>query len=516
VATKLLLRGGLIADGIGQSLERSDIITEGTMITFIGRAASPPSGVKVIELPSGSIICPGFIDAHVHAEGPILTHGYVLGALAQGVTTLVIGQDGSSWIGATANTVRYLNHYFGPANGRLEPVRDFGLAEFCQTASGSLKQNVAVLASHGTIRHDIAGPASRPLEHEERAIARRKLEVALAEGAVGLSTGFDYIPSRFGDIDELADLVRPLALDGRPYVSHLRAYGPEVRAGLSELVSVGRVAGVRVHASHLWGPPSDIEASFDAADAAGVEISYDMYPYQKASTILAALLLGGGIQSLGPRETLNRLRDSRVRSSLLASNMFTERALADIVLGYLPEEFSEFAGLSIVQAAARCAKPAGEWALDLLIRSDLQVGAHLNRPSFTASDLTWLVLGDRHCAGSDGIYLGQHPHPRGYGAFARLAKHYLADAPDLGYQRLVRHLSTRAADVYNLKKRGRLAPGMAADMCVIAPSGMADRATYEAPCEQAIGISLVIVNGTPVWRDGKPLATGSPGRVTNS
>jgi N-acyl-D-amino-acid deacylase len=280
-------------------------------------------------------------------------------------------------------------------------------------------------------------------------------------------------------------------------------------------VSVGRVAGVRVHASHLWGPPSDVEASFDAADAAGVEISYDMYPYQKASTILAALLLAGDVQSLGPMKTLSRLRDSRERSSLLASDRFTERALANLVLGYLPDEFSEFAGLSVTQAAARCAQPAGEWALDLLIRSDLQVGAHLNRPSLTDDDLTWLVLDDRHCAGSDGIYLGQHPHPRGYGAFARLAKYYLADSSDIGYQRLARHLSTKAADVYNLGKRGRLAPGMAADMCVIAPSGIADHATYEAPSQQATGILLVIVNGTPVWRDGKPLATGSPGQVIN-
>jgi N-acyl-D-amino-acid deacylase len=515
VTTRLLLRGGLVADGIGHTLERSDVLIEDTVIARIGGADLPSSGVEVIELPFGSVVCPGFIDAHVHAEWPIVTHGHVMGALAQGVTTLIIGQDGSSWIGATAATVEYLNDYYGAANGRLEPVRDFGLVEFRQAVSGRLKQNVAVLGSHGTIRHDIAGPENRPLDEEERAIAVRRVEAALADGAVGLSSGLDYVPSRFGDIGELSDIARPLAAAGRPYVSHLRADGPQVRAGLLELLGVGRAAGVRVHASHLCGPPADIEACFAAADVSGVELSYDMYPYRKASTILAALLLPAEFQSVGPAQTLSRLRDRRERFRLLAGDTFAEDALADIVLGHLPEDFSEFAGLSVTEAAARCSQPAGEWVLDLIIASGLHVGAHLDRPSFTDEHLAWLLLDDRHCAGSDGIYFGQHPHPRGYGTFARLAQYYVRDSPGAGYQQLVRHLSTNAADVHNLTKRGRLAPGMAADICVIAPSGIVDRATYDAPCRHATGVRLVIVNGTPVWWDDKPLTARTPGKVVD-
>ncbi|HXZ71479.1 MAG TPA: amidohydrolase family protein, partial [Streptosporangiaceae bacterium] len=294
----MLLRGGLVADGIGARVVPADVLTDGPVIASVGPGGAP-AGCEVIDLAPGSVVCPGFIDAHVHAEGPLLAAGRVDGALAQGVTTLVVGQDGQSWIGATAATAEYLNRCFAPVNGALEPARGLSVAAFREAVAGRLTQNVAVLASQGTIRHNVAGLARRPLDPAERAAARREVEDALADGAVGLSSGLDYLPSRFGAAGEIADMARPLAGAERPYVSHLRAYGADVGSGLEELVAVGRAAGVRVHASHLWGTPAGIEAAFRAADAAGVGISYDMYPYRRSSTILASLLLPPGLQASG-------------------------------------------------------------------------------------------------------------------------------------------------------------------------------------------------------------------------
>src|SRR5216683_1701569 len=268
----MLLRGGLVADGIGTTIRLADVLIDGQQVVSIGGNGAPPADCEVIDLAPGSVVGPGFIDAHVHAEGPLLAGGRVDGALAQGVTTLVAGQDGQSWIGANAATAGYLNRYFAPVNGALEPARDFSVADFGAAVTGRLMQNVAVLASQGTIRHNITGMTSRPLDETERAAARRQVEDALAEGAVGLSSGLDYLPSRFGGAGEVADLARPLAEAGRPYVSHLRGYGPDVRAGLGELVAVGLGAGIRVHASHLWGEPGDLDAAFTAADRAGVAL----------------------------------------------------------------------------------------------------------------------------------------------------------------------------------------------------------------------------------------------------
>src|SRR6202789_3829722 len=372
MTTRILLRGGWLAAGIGVPTRRADVLIEGERIAEVrdapvegGRLASdhhdhllmgpatdaPGDPAEVIDLPRGSVVCPGFIDAHAHAEGPLLEHGRVDGALAQGVTTLVVGQDGQSWIGADAATLRYLNRYFGPVNGTLAEGTLAGpatgpldVAGYAAALAGRLTQNVAVLASQGTIRHNVAGLRIGSLDPDQRRAARDQVERALTQGAVGLSSGLDYLPSRYGDPAEVAELARPLAAAGRPYVSHLRGYGPNVAAGLAELTETGRRSGARVHASHLWGPPPAIETAFAAADAAGVPLSFDAYPYRRSSTILAMLLLPPEFQAGGPDQTVTALADPGQRARLLAGDRFTPDYLAHVYLAALPAVDASLAG----------------------------------------------------------------------------------------------------------------------------------------------------------------------------
>jgi N-acyl-D-amino-acid deacylase len=557
VTDRILLRGGWVADGVGATTRRADVLIEGEWIAAVRDApvegAGPASAhhdhllirsatdapgqpAEVIDLPPGSVVCPGFIDAHAHAEGPLLEHGRVDGALAQGVTTLVVGQDGQSWIGADAATLRYLNRYFGPVNGTLAEGTLAGpatgpldVAGYAAALAGRLTQNVAVLASQGTIRHNVAGLRIGSLDPDQRGAARDQVERALTQGAVGLSSGLDYLPSRYGDPAEVAELARPLAAADRPYVSHLRGYGPNVVSGLAELTETGRRSGARVHASHLWGPPPAIETALAAADAAEVPLSFDAYPYRRSSTILAMLLLPPELQAGGPDQTVAALADPGQRARLLAGDRFTPGNLAHVYLAALPAADAALAGLPITDAAAQAGQPPGEWTLDLLARTGLQVGANLDRPALTDPDLTWLAQHPRHSAGSDAIYQGQHPHPRAHGAFARLATYYLSPdpaqpaslsrpadlAPDHAYQTLVRHLATNAADVFGLRDRGRIAPGMAADLCVISPPGLTEHATYEAPTALATGVTLVLVNGAIAWRAGAPVPGSRAGRLVH-
>ena len=514
VVSRRVVRGGLVADGVAAEVRPADVLVEDGTIVAVGPDVGERADAAVLDLVAGSVVCPGFIDAHVHAEGPLVADGVVTGALAQGVTTLVVGQDGSSWIGAAAEAARSVGRYFTPVNGPAPPAGRYGVGDFAGMVAGRLAQNVAVLASHGTIRYRFAGTADRPLEPAELAAARDDVERVLADGAAGLSSGLEYVPGRFATVGEIAALAAPLAETGQPYVSHLRGYGPEVRAGLAELIEVGARAGVRVHASHLWATPADLDGGVKEADGRGVDLSFDMYPYRRSSTILAMLLLPADLQAGGADATLRALADPAVRARLLADEAFTEQSLGRLMLGAVPDDWSRHAGLTIPAAAEADGHPAGRWTLDLLRDAELQVGAHLDRPSLTDPDLHAINTHPRHCAGSDGIYQGQHPHPRGYGTFARLAGYYTDAAGRTDYPQLVRHLSTNPADAYRLRRRGRIAPGMAADLCVVGPGGLADHATYDHPRRPATGIDHVIVNGEPVWADGAP-TPARPGRIVS-
>lgn len=503
------LRGGLVADGVGSVAVRADVLIEDDRIA----AVEPDLGdveAEIVDLEPGSVIYPGFIDAHVHAEGPLATHGHVPGALAQGVTTLVVGQDGSSWIGATQATADYLDRYYAPINGTA-PAPLPRVRAYLEAVAGRLVQNVAVLASHGTIRHNIAGAADRPLDAEELTAARAQVERALGDGAVGLSSGFDYVPSTFGTTGELAALCAPMAADGLPYVSHLRSYGAAVADGLAELCEVGRRVGVPVHASHLWGDPAEIDAAVVDADRRGVVLTFDMYPYLRSSTILAMAVLPPELQAGGPDATLRGLRDPATRTALLARRQFGEAYLRHVVLGAVPDAWARYAGRTIVEAAGAAGASPGEWTLDLLIDADLQVGAHLGRAGLTEAALGRILRHPRHAAGSDGIYQGQHPHPRGYGAYARLANAYRDAAGRPDHQRIARHLATTAADLYHLAGRGRVIPGGFADLAVLAPAGMVERATDDRPDAAASGVTHVFVNGTLVWYADAPVPGRYPG-----
>ncbi|MGH3925710.1 MAG: hypothetical protein ACRDTT_23095, partial [Pseudonocardiaceae bacterium] len=425
MTTRRLLRGGRIADGISRETQPGEVLVEGAEIIAVGPGVGDGVDAEIIDLAPGSVVCPGFIDAHVHAERQLALDGLIPRALAQGVTTRVVGKDGSSWIGGSADTVSYLNDYFGPVNGPAPSTGGCSLDDYSRLVTGRLGHNVAVLISQGTIRHGLAGTSDRPLDDAEIEAARLAVERALEEGAVGLSSGLDYIPSRFGGVEEIAAMATPLAEADRPYVSHLRAYGARIQAGLAELGKVGRIANVPVHASHLWGPPEAIDtALFDIASQ-GAGVSFDMYPYVRSSTILAMLVLPAEIQNGGISATLRRLNDPDTRAALLRTDQFSAEHLSNVVLGSLPKRLTDHAGKTITEAAADAGKPPGEWTLEVLADTALQVGAHLDRPELTEADLRAIVTNQRHCAGSDGIYVGQRPHPRAYGAFARLADYYV-------------------------------------------------------------------------------------------
>jgi N-acyl-D-amino-acid deacylase len=491
----VLIRGGEVLDGTGAVPVPADVGVLDGRITAIGPLDDARAARELDA--TGRYVAPGFVDAHVHAEAAVLDPAVQLALLRQGITTVVLGQDGLSYAPGSPSTVDFVRRYFAAVNGTHPAFPGGTVAELLAGYDRRTAVNTAYLVPHGTLRYEVLGPAPRPAEPAELAAMRRLVEAGLADGAVGLSSGLEYTPGRYADAAELAYLCA--ALDGRPYVTHMRGYEAQTPVGFAEAVEVGRGAGVPVHVSHLHGPA---ELVFGLLDGAPVEVSFDSYPYLRGSSILALVTLPGWLPTADLDATVAALRDPAVRDRLLAlwpDDLWPRVTLARVA----HRDWAWTEGLRLPEAAARADLAPAALALELLVADGLQVGCVFDHPPTASEDSVRALLRDpRHVGGSDGIYQGGHPHPRGYGAFARLLRRHVRELGDWTWPEAAQHLAARPAARFGLAGRGQVRTGYVADLIVLDPATVADRATYPAPRELAVGVADVLVGGTPVLVDG--------------
>ena len=154
-----------------------------------------------------------------------------------------------------------------------------------------------------------------------------------------------------------------------------------------------------------------------------------------------------------------------------------------------------------------------EFVCDLLVASELRASCVFRQPpTNTDQDVRALLRHPAHMVGSDSVFIGSFPHPRGWGAFARLLGVHTRELGDYTWGEASLHLAGHPARRFGLQDRGILRPGMAADVVVLDPATIADVATYENPRRPARGVGHVLVNGVEVLRDGR-LTGGTPGRA---
>lgn len=514
----LLLRGGWVVDGTGTPPFRADLAVAGDRIAAVGRlAGAGPGTTAAAELDvTGRYLMPGFIDVHTHADGLAGTPDAQLAALRQGVTTVLIGQDGLSFAPASAATIEAVSQYFGAVNGRC-PAE---LAGGCTVAGllahydGKTALNVASLAPAGTIRAEVLGFSGAPASAAQLHAMQTLVEQALEDGAAGLSTGLEYQPGRFADAAELAALCAPVAAAGAVYVSHLRGYEADAWRGMGELTEIVRRSGVAGHVSHYHGPAGMLAGLLDEARGQGLDVTFDSYPYLRGSTILGMLALPGEVQAGGPDATLRRLAQPATRQ-WLARDWFPRigGVLDRITLAYIAAAGWSWAeGMPLTEAATTAGLAPGELVCELLTASQLAAGCVFAQPpTNTEADLRTLLRHEAHLAGSDGILLGRRPHPRGWGAFARLLGRHTRELGDWTWGQAAVHLAGHAARRFGLAGRGLLRPGSHADVAIVDPAAVADQAGYQNPRQPARGVDHVLVNGRFALRDGK-LTGDLPGR----
>lgn len=499
----VLIVNGRIVDGSGLPWFYGDVGIAGDRITAVGRLGDAPARQRIDA--TGKVVAPGFIDAHVHGDLVLLADPLHEPAIRQGVTTYIIGQDGVAMAPASAETLQFMRRYTAGFSGVFDiPDRWTSLADYLECFKRRSAVNVACLVPNGNVRMEVMGLDPRPPSAEEMKQMRRLVREGMEQGAVGLSSGLDYIPSRYADTDELIALCEEIAPFDGIYVTHMRSYVPEfLLAAMDEVLRIGREAKVGVHISHFNCRAELGLPKLDAGRKEGIDCTFDLYCYLAGSTILGMIALPPEVQAGGVDATVARLRDPAVRHQLQPWFAQPRIPLETIRLGFVAAaQDRRFEGMTVERACREAKKDPGTFICDLLVASEMAVGCVVPHQRRDESDIRATMRHPAMMAGSDGIYSGSHPHPRGCGCFARYLGHYVREKV-WTLEEAVQHLAYFSARRFGLRDRGLLRAGLAADVVVFDPNTIADRSTYDAGRELAVGMEHVLVNGELVLHNGQ-------------
>lgn len=514
----ILFAGGTIVDGLGGPGRRGDVLVEGDRIARVTDGTEQLVADRRVDI-SGLTIAPGFIDMHTHSDLQILVNPDHTSKLSQGVTSEVLGQDGLSYAPVNDETLRELRSQIKGWNDD-PPGFDWNwrsVSQYLRRLDGNTATNTAYLIPHGNLRMLVMGNAPRLATPAELEQMKALLRTGMEEGGVGLSTGLTYVPAMYADTDELIELCKVVAEFDGFYCPHHRNYGSDALGGYRECFEIARRSGVALHLAHTHlsfeanrGKLPQLVQMINDAIAEGLDVSFDSYPYLAGMTTLLSQLPSWALAGSGD-EQMVRLRNPADRARIVealdiigsdGAQGLTINWPAVYVVGVpgAPELEWVLQG-NLADAAAKVGKRPAEFALDLLIATDraapcvffIGIEEHVRA----------LMQHPVHTVGSDGILVGERPHPRSWGTFPRMLETYVREEKVLTLEECVRHMTSSAANRLRLDDRGRIAEGAFADLVVFDPATVSARATYEVPRQAATGIFHVVVNGEFALEDGR-------------
>jgi N-acyl-D-amino-acid deacylase len=499
----VVLRGGHVIDGSGRAGIDADIAIARGRVVALGRNLRD-SGRFELDV-RGLVVAPGFVDIHSHGDGTLWQDPRAESIVRQGITTIIVGQDGFSRAPATS-----------PESDGARSFRSFGQLWM---ALRDLRPavNVASMVGLGTVRAFAVGDSNRPATPAEMRRMARIVADALADGACGASSGLEYTPGAFAPREELVALCRPLARRRLPYATHLRNEDDWLLEAVDEAISVARDAGCPLQISHLktqgprnWGKLNDVFARVAAARRSGQDVMFDRYPYTAYQTGLTNLFPVWSRDG-GARELLSRVAhpDSadRIRRETLAKIELIGGWDNVMISGVANAEDRGAEGKRLGSYASSLRREPYDVAVDLLRRSDGNVGmvgfamSEQNLERILAHPYG-MVCTDGGAFAVEGPARRGHPHPRGLGSFPRVLSRYVRERRALSLEQAVRKMSSLPASRVGLRDRGWIARGFAADVVVFDPATVEDRATFAEPFQYPAGIKAVLVNGSVALLDG--------------
>ncbi len=486
----VIIKNGKIIDGTGNSWYYGNIGIVNGKVAAIGKLENT-SAKRTIDA-KGLIVAPGFIDVHAHIEGGELTTPTADNFIHDGVTSVVTGNCGGSNLDVAA--------YFK----RLDSVKT--------------SINVATLIGHNTVRRAVMGDLQRDPTSEEQTKMEALVQKAMQEGAVGFSTGLIYVPGTYSKTAEVVNLAKVASGFNGVYASHIRDEGDKVTDAVNEAIAIGRDAKIPVEISHFkvtykpnWGRSVETIGLVEKARVEGLDVTIDQYPYVASSTTLDTTVptwvFGGGRDSMKIRINDPAMRE-KIKKEMVTN--LKEKKLKNYsyaqVARYAPDTTYNGKNISeINKLKGRKAKPMEE------AETILEMVGATNRTqmvffSMDENDLVRILQYPFNMIASDaGIakFGSGMPHPRAYGTNARVLGRYVNEIKAIRLEEAIRRMTSLPAQKFNLRDRGLIREGMAADVVIFDEKQVGDAATYSQPHAYSKGFAYVIVNGEVVVDQGK-------------
>jgi N-acyl-D-amino-acid deacylase len=505
-----IIQNGTVLDGRRSPGIQADIGIRGERVTQVGNLSESLAAQRVDA--TGQVVCPGFIDVHAHSDAWLLQQCNFLPKTSQGYTTEFLMVDGISYAPVNEETAPEWILYLRGLNGlRLRQYSGWRtIAEFVSRLDRQNVQNTATFIPYGNVRSLICGFDRYPPDDFQLKEIKSLVAQGMDQGALGLSTGFDYLGQLFSSTAELTAVCKEIANKGGIYVSHIR-YKLGILDGLKEAVSIGINAGVPVHISHLKGStPAEAEAILAYINKTAVhevDFSFDVYPYSASSTLLSSLL-PHEVWTSGSLGAAKQLSRQAVRDQFASS--LAKLPLDRILIAWTATQANQdLAGKSLAEYITSTGRSSAQALIDLLIEENFAVLLVFLQGE---DALVAPFLAHPHgMIGSDGIFQADGAiHPRVYGTAARVLGPCVRDQRLFSLADAVYKLSGYPAKRFDLPNRGAIQEGYFADLVCFEAGKVCDKATFANPRQAAVGINHVWVNGQRIIADSKPvIGTGS-------
>jgi len=499
---QFLIKNVKIFDGTGTKPFFSDVLIEN------GRIAKIQGDIHLdsCEIVEGKelALAPGFINVHSHSDLEVFKNKSMLHVIRQGITTELVGQDGSSVAPVTDEIVTELADNMAPLAGLLDS--EYWWRSFGEYLNEVKKENLAVriesLIGHGTIRMCVMGNDNRKPKNSELQKMKELIAKSMEEGAKGLSLGLIYPPGSYADTEELIEICKVVAEYDGIVMVHMRNEQDKLLESLDEMIMVAEESKVRLHISHLkalgptnWGKVREALNKIEEINKEGLEINFGQYPYDAGCTGLKVVVPAWAYEG-GEKTFQERLNNENEYKKVLAgvNTNIKKRGGADKILiaSVKTEENSWMSGKNLDFIAKKIGLLPGEAALELLKKEGPSVVAIYF--AMSSDDVAYIMKSPLQVICTDGI-IGSHPHPRTYGSFPRVLGKYVRELSIMRLEEAIRKMTMEPARRLRLWDRGIIREGMSADLVLFDPETIIDKNSYLEPKVYPEGIKAVWVLG---------------------